>query len=206
MGLGIIGLSDGTLRPGNFFRSLDRNILIAALVIRSIVTEEVRGARAGSTQALAARIFNDWIAKDATFKCVLCTHISTTILRSTEGLAGECVACTLVRTPTIALCRSLDSAAALVFVLKDVGVLVGCSSGLCLQRFVSSEEVVSLIVAALAFLAVGLVVKSVASHVVIETGLPIVIHNILVWMAQHIGAVLSLLQGSGFCHLCLTED
>ena len=128
------------------------------------------------------------------------------ILRTTEGLAGECVACTLVRTPTIALCRSLDSAAALIFVLKDVGVLVGCSSGLCRQRFVRREEVVSLISEALAFLTVGLVVESVASHVVIEAGLPIVIDNILVWVAQHIGAVLSLLQRSCFCHLCLTED
>ena len=100
-----------------------------------------------------------------------------------------------------ACCRGLNSAVTLVLILEDVGVLVGCPSSSCVQWLVSCEEIVSLVGKALTFLSVRLVVESVAFHIVIAARLPSVVHHIMVWMAQHVGAVLSLLQGSGFGHI-----
>ena len=122
-------------------------------------------------------------------------------LSASKGLAGKCVACTLVRTSLRALCRGLNGAVALVFILEDVGVLVGCPSRLCRKRLISSKEIVPLVGKALTFLSVRLIVESVAIHIVIAARLLGIIHHIVVWMAQHIGAVLSLLQGSGFGHI-----
>ena len=94
----------------------------------------------------------------------------------------------------------LDGAIFRVLVTEDVRVLVGSASHLGL-KWLFREVSFAFVFQACCLLMVWLVVEGIALHCVCCASSAFVVDNILIGVAQHIGAVFTLLKFSCFNHV-----
>ena len=178
------------------------HVVIAALhVVRPVITKEIGCARGLATESSTALVLDDRVAENATLEGFLLSLVDSVLLGATESLTGKSVRVTLVHLLVWTGAGGLDDARVCVFVAKDIGVLVRSSCDLGLQRLVC-KGVVTFVCKALGFLVVRLVVEGVTSHVVVVASAAVVVHDIVIGVAEHICVVLALLEASCF-HLVL---
>jgi len=116
-----------------------------------------------------------------------------------EGLRREGVLLALLDLFAGANGAGLDGATLGILVTENVRILVRSSCDLAHERLLS-KVVVTLVRKALRLLMVWLVVEGVTLRSVIVARAAVVVHDVLVGVAEHVRAVLALLQFSSFCH------
>ena len=158
-----------------------------------------------SSEALSSLVLNNRVSENAALERVLVSGLHSVLNRTIEGLRLECVGAALVLLTTWTGGRCLHSARVGALVTENIRILVGGASDLGLKRLVS-EEVVSLLLKLLCLVPVWLMVEGCALVGVVVASAPVVVHYVVVGMAQHICAVLTLFQVSCFGHLLLTYE
>ena len=149
-------------------------------------------ARIEATDAFSASIFNDWIPKDAAFEGVLLPLPGLWNSTTFEDCAVEGVLLSCLHALLADCLGSLDSAGGGCLRAEDVRVLVGSTSDLGSQWIVF-EDALTLVHLLSVIFVVRFEVEHVALDVVIVAPLLIVVDDVVVWMAEYVGMVLSLL-------------
>ena len=198
----IIGIKIRCLFPLNLFWSGLHDFVLGALDEFLVgVSEEVHSARVPSADTLPARIFNDWISKHIAVEGILSPFLG--LLRTWRmedrtliGILLPCFCLTL----WFAF-RSLDGSNVCGLRAENVWILVWSSSDFRSQ-WVVFENALTLFDLSWSSLVVWFEMEHVAS---ICVGVALfrvssVVNYVLVWVADQVSAVFSLLEVSCFCH------
>ena len=59
--------------------------------VKSVISKEIRSARACTTESLTSLVLRNWISEDATFESILFPGSHIVCLGATKGLAGKCI-------------------------------------------------------------------------------------------------------------------
>lgn len=113
-------------------------------------------------------------------------------LRFSESLRCESITLTLVKWSTTALRASLNSLVLCILVTEDVRILVRGPGDLSLQ-WLLREVVVALVCKTCGFLVVRLIMEGVAFRRIVMANARFIVNDVLVGVAEHICAVLTLL-------------
>jgi len=150
-------------------------------------------ARIEATDAFSASIFNDIIPKDATFEgSVLWPFPGLWNSTTFEDCAAVGVLGSLMHTLLADCLGSLDSAGGGCLRAENVRILVGGTSDLASQWIVF-EDALTLVHLLSVIVVVRFLVEHVAPDIVIVARLLRVVDDVMVWVAEYVGMVLSLL-------------